>query len=96
MNPVSKVIQKFIQPPWIDKWTSVHMAAGAVICKAALWCGASDLYAVALVFGIGVAWEVMEWIVEDGWKPYGSRSNWIKNTISDLVVETGLALWMVL
>ena len=72
------------------------MAAGAFICKVALWCGASDFYAVMSVFSIGVAWEAMEWIVEDGWKPYGSRKNWAKNTISDLVVETGLALWMVL
>ena len=95
-NPISKLISKVIVSPYVDKWTAVHMAAGAFICKIALWCGASDSYAVALVFGIGVTWEVMEWIIEDGWIPYGNRSNWAKNTISDLVVETGLALWMVL
>ena len=96
MNPLSKLIHKFIQPPYIDKWTSVHMGAGAFICKVAQWLGASDLWAVLWVLIIGVAWEVMEWFVEDGWKPYGSKGNWVKNTISDIVVETGLALWMVI
>ena len=80
---------------WLDHWTAVHMAAGAFICKVALWCGASDLTAVIWVFGIGLAWEVVEWIVEN-WEPYGSKKIWLNNTTSDLVVETGLAIWMVL
>ena len=33
---------------WLDYWTATHMAAGAFICKVALWCGASDLWAVLL------------------------------------------------
>jgi len=79
---------------WLDHWTAVHMAAGAFICKAALWCGASDMWAVGWVAMIGVAWEVLEWEIE-GWKPYSSKQKWLNNTISDLVVEIGLAAWMV-
>jgi len=80
---------------WLDHWTATHMAAGAFICKVALWCGASDLWAVLWVAIIGVLWEILEWVVEN-WKPYGSKKRWLNNTISDLVVEIGLAIWMVL
>jgi hypothetical protein len=80
---------------WLDHWTSVHMAAGAFICKVAQWLGASDLCAVLWVVIIGIAWEVLEWVVEN-WKPYGSKKKWLNNTISDLVVEIGLAIWMVI
>ena len=80
---------------WLDHWTATHMAAGAFICKVAQWCGASDMTAVIWVFGIGLAWEFVEWIVE-GWKPYGSKEKWFNNTASDLIVETGLAIWMVI
>jgi hypothetical protein len=61
----------------------------------AQWLGASDLCAVLWVAIIGIAWEVLEWVVE-GWKPYGSKKKWLNNTISDLVVEIGLAAWIVL
>jgi len=80
---------------WLDHWTSVHMAAGAFICKVAQWLGASDLCAVLWVAIIGIAWEVLEWVVEN-WKHYGSKKKWLNNTISDLVVEIGLAIWMVI
>jgi len=80
---------------WLDYWTAVHMAMGAFICKVAQWLGASDLWAVLWVVIIGVAWEVLEWIVEN-WKPYGTKRVWLNNTISDLVVEVGLAIWMVI
>ena len=80
---------------WLDHWTATHMAAGAFICKVAQWLGASDLWAVLWVVIIGIAWEILEWVVE-GWKPYGSKRVWLNNTISDLVVEIGLAAWMVL
>ena len=80
---------------WLDYWTAVHMAMGAFICKVAQWLGASDLWAVLWVVIIGVAWEVLEWIVEN-WKPYGTKRVWLNNTISDLVVEIGLAAWMVI
>ena len=80
---------------WLDHWTAVHMAAGAFICKVAQWLGASDLCAVLWVVIIGVAWEVLEWVVEN-WKPYGTKRKWLNNTISDLVVEIGLAIWIVI
>ena len=70
------------------------MAAGAFICKVALWCGASDLMAVSLVAVIGMLWEMLEYMVEN-WQPYGSKQKWINNTVSDLLVEVGLAVWIV-
>ena len=80
---------------WLDYWTAVHMAMGAFICKVAQWLGASDLWAVLWVVIIGIAWEILEWVVE-GWKPYGSKRVWLNNTLSDLIVEIGLAAWMVI
>ena len=90
-----KLFGYLVNNGWLDYWTAVHMAAGAFICKVAQWLGASDLWAVLWVVIIGVAWEVLEWIVE-GWKPYGTKRVWLNNTISDLVVEVGLAAWMVI
>ena len=80
---------------WLDNWTATNMAAGAFICKVAQWLGASDLWAVLWVVIIGIAWEILEWVVE-GWKPYGSKRVWLNNTLSDLIVEIGLAAWMVI
>ena len=71
------------------------MAAGAFICKVALWCGASYLWAVLSVCIIGMLWEILELMVEN-WEPYGSKQKWINNTLSDLIVEIGLAIWMVI
>jgi|TARA_R100001530_G_C4294697_1_gene148928 hypothetical protein len=72
------------------------MAAGAFICKVAQWCGASDLWAVLWVVIIGVLWEIYEYIVEGTEEVYGTKQKWINNTTSDLVVEIGLAVWMVI
>jgi hypothetical protein len=72
------------------------MAAGAFICKVSLWCGASDLWAVLIVAIIGVLWEIYEYIVEGTEEVYGTKQKWMNNTISDLVVEIGLAAWMVI
>ena len=80
---------------WLDHWTATHMAAGAFICKVAQWLGASDLWAVLWVVIIGIAWEILEWVVEN-WKPYGSKRVWLNNTLSDLIVQIGLAAWMVI
>ena len=80
---------------WLDYWTAVHMAMGAFICKVSQWLGATDLEAVLWVVFIGLAWEWLEWIV-DGWKPYGTKRVWFNNTLSDLIVEIGLAVWMVI
>ena len=81
---------------WLDHWTATHMAAGAFICKVAQWWRASDWWAVGWVVIIGVAWEVYEVIVEGTEEVYGTKQKWLNNTISDLVVEIGLAAWMVL
>ena len=95
IKPITNFVRWQLTTGQLDHWTAYHLAAGAFICKVALWCGASDLTAVIWVFGIGLAWEVVEWIVEN-WEPYGSKKRWLNNTTSDLVVETGLAIWMVL
>ena len=81
---------------WLDHWTATHMAAGAFICKGAQWCGASDLLAVLWVVIIGVLWEIYEYVVEGTEEVYGTKQKWINNTTSDLVVEIGLAVWMVI
>ena len=47
------------------------------------------------VIGIGFAWEILELLV-DKWEPYGSKRKWLNNTLSDLIVEIGLAIWMVI
>ena len=80
---------------YLDHWTSIHIAAGAFICKVAQWLGASDFWAVMSVVIIGILWELLEYKVEN-WKPYGSKGRWLRNTISDLAVEIGIAVWMVL
>jgi hypothetical protein len=89
------IIKYLLVNGWLDHWTAVHMAAGAFICKIALWCGASGPEAVLGVAVIGVLWEGLEWYVEN-WKPYGSKEKWLNNTLSDLIVEIGLAVWMVI
>ena len=72
------------------------MGCGALICKIAQWCGASDLWAVLTVLIIGILWEVYEVIVEGTEETYGTKSKWAYNTGADLIVETGVAAWMVL
>ena len=62
----------------------------------AQWCGASDLWAVLWVVIIGVLWEIYEYVVEGTEEVYGTKQKWINNTTSDLVVEIGLAVWMVI
>ena len=95
IKPLTKFVQWQLITGQLDHWTSYHLAAGAFICKVAQWCGASDLWAVLWVVIIGIAWEILEWVVE-GWKPYGSKRVWLNNTLSDLIVEIGLAAWMVI
>ena len=89
------IVSYLTKNSWLDHWTAIHMAAGAFICKIALWCGASALSAVLWVAIIGLLWEIVEWYVES-WRPYGTKRKWMNNTISDLVVEIGLAIWMVI
>ena len=89
------IVSYLTKNSWLDHWIAIHMAAGAFICKIALWCGASALSAVLWVAIIGLLWEILEWYVES-WRPYGTKRKWMNNTISDLVVEIGLAIWMVI
>ena len=89
------IVSYLTKNSWLDHWTAIHMAAGAFICKIALWCGASALSAVLWVAIIGLLWEILEWYIES-WRPYGTKRKWMNNTISDLVVEIGLAIWMVI
>ena len=89
------IVSYLTKNAWLDHWTAIHMAAGAFICKIALWCGASALSAVLWVAIIGLLWEILEWYIES-WRPYGTKRKWMNNTISDLVVEIGLAIWMVI
>ena len=96
LNFHHKYVSYLIENGWLDHWTAVHMAAGAFICKVALWCGVSSLGAVLWVVAIGVAWEVFEYIVEGTEETYGTKQRWLNNTLSDLIVEIGLAVWMVI
>ena len=41
-------------------------------------------------------WEIYEYVVEGTEEVYGTKQKWINNTTSDLVVEIGLAVWMVI
>ena len=95
MSLKNRFVQWQLSTGQLDHWTSYHLAAGAFICKVAQWLGASDLWAVLWVAIIGIAWEALEWVVEN-WRPYGSKQKWFNNTLSDLVVEIGLAAWMVI
>ena len=97
LNGIHNKIADFLtKNGFLDYWTAVHMAAGAFICKAALWLGCSDLWAVLWVVIIGVAWEIFEYIVEGTHETYGTVQRWFNNTSSDLVVEIGIAIWMVI
>ena len=94
-NPIAKVVNWQLSTGQLDHWTTYHLAAGLFIAKVAQWCGASDLWAVLWVAIIGVLWEVFEYYIEN-WKPYGSKRRWVYNTLADIIVETGIAWWMVL
>ena len=42
------------------------------------------------------ALEIYEYVVEGTEEVYGTKQKWMNNTISDLVVEIGLAIWIVI
>ena len=89
-------VNKLTSNGWLDHWTAFHIAGGAFICKIAQWLGYSDLWAVLWVAIIGVAWEIFEYFVEGTEEVYGTKRRWFNNTLSDLVVEIGVAAWIVL
>ena len=94
-NPLTKLVSWQYRTGQLDGWTSYHLAAGAFFCKIFQWLGWTDFWFVMGVFIIGVLWEIFEWIVED-YKPYNTKERWAYNTAADLIVETGIAWWMVL
>jgi len=80
---------------FLDTWTVFHIAAGAFFCKLALWLGSSNTEALYWVFGVAIAWEIFEYLIEN-WRPYGTKQRWFNNTISDIVVAMAIAIWMVI
>ena len=95
-NPIAKFVSWQLESGQLDHWTAYHIAAGAFICKVAQWLGASDFWAVMWVVIIGVAWEIFEVYVEGTEGTYGTKKKWAYNTGADLLVEIGVAWWMVL
>ena len=94
-SPISKLVEWQIKTGQLDGWTAYHLGAGAFFCKIFQWLNWSDLWCVLGVLILGIAWEIFEWIVEN-YKPYGTKKIWAYNTMADIVVETGIAWWMVL
>ncbi len=94
-SPISKLVEWQIKTGQLDGWTAYHLGAGAFFCKIFQWLNWSDLWCVLGVLILGIAWEIFEWIVED-YKPYGTKKIWAYNTMADIVIETGIAWWMVL
>ena len=95
-NPIQGIVNWQLSSGQLDHWTSYHIAAGAFLCKIFQWLHWSPFWCVMGVFIIGVAWEVFEYIVEGTEETYGTKSKWAYNTGADLLVETGVAAWMVL
>ena len=95
-NPLNGLYSWQINTGQLDGWTSYHLAAGLFIAKVAQWLGASDLWAVLWVVIIGLLWEVFEYFYEGTAEVYGTKQKWLNNTLSDLIVEIGLAIWMVI
>lgn len=85
MNPISKILNKILQPPLWDKWSGVHLLGGILLAKVGLWLYGVKLYAVLLVLVIALAWELYEWLIEYI-DPYGSITRWLINTVSDIVI----------
>ena len=94
-TPLNTLVQWQLKTGQLDAWTSYHIAAGAFLCKIFQWFGWSDLWCVLGVLIVGIAWEVFEWIIEN-YEPYRTKTRWAYNTMADIVVETGIAWWMVL
>tara|TARA_R100000750_G_scaffold23921_1_gene15619 strand:+ start:498 stop:791 length:294 start_codon:yes stop_codon:yes gene_type:complete len=95
IKPITNFVRWQLTTGQLDHWTAYHLAAGAFICKVALWLGASDFWAVMSVFIIGVLWEVAEYFIEGTEEVYGTKKKWAYNTAADIFVETAIAIWMV-
>tara|TARA_R100000808_G_scaffold1496_1_gene6761 strand:+ start:450 stop:743 length:294 start_codon:yes stop_codon:yes gene_type:complete len=95
-NPIADLVNWQLRTSQLDHWTSYHLAAGAFFCKIFQWLDWTDFWCVMGVFIIGVLWEIFEWIIEGDEETYGTKKAWAYNTMADIVVETGIAWWMVL
>ena len=94
-SPLTKLVQWQLRTGQLDGWTAYHIGAGAFFCKIFQWLNWSDLWCVLGVLILGIAWEIFEWIIEN-YKPYITKEKCAYNTMADIVVETGIAWWMVL
>ena len=94
-SPLTKLVHWQLRTGQLDGWTAYHIGAGAFFCKIFQWLNFSDLWCVLGVLILGIAWEVFEWIIEN-YKPYVTKEKWAYNTMADIIVETGIAWWMVL
>ena len=94
-SPLTNLVQWQLKTGQLDGWTAYHIGAGAFFCKIFQWLEWSDLWCVLRVLILGIAWEVFEWIIEN-YEPYTTKKRWAYNTMADIVVETGIAWWMVL
>ena len=83
-NPISAFLEPMISKCF-NRYTGVHFLANLGIVWSLSWF-LSPLHAGVVTFAIAVLWEVMEYFVES-WKPYGSKKNWIFDTIMDLIVS---------
>jgi len=79
----------------LDSWTTFHTALGAFFCKIGIWLGLTTPQILLLVLGVALLWEVFEYAVEN-WRPYGTKTKWMLNTISDIVAAMSIAIWMVI
>ena len=95
-TPISKLVAWQLRTGQLDGWTAYHIGAGAFFCKIFQWLDWSNFWCVMGVFILGVLWEIFEWIIEGDEKTYGTKKTWAYNTMSDIVVETAIAWWMVL
>ena len=83
-NPISAFLEPMISKCF-NKYTGVHFLANLGIVWSLSWF-VSPLYAGAITFAIAVLWEVYEYFTE-GYEPYGSKKNWLFDTVMDLVVS---------
>ncbi len=95
-NPLTKLVSWQLKTGQLDGWTAYHIGAGAFFCKIFQWMDWSAFWCVMGVFIIGVLWEVFEVYIEGTHETYGTKKRWAYNTASDLIVETTMALWMVI
>ena len=91
-NPISKLFNSVVDD-YFDQWTGLHFVFNLGIC----WTLSKfydDWTSAIATFSIAVLWEVYEWFVE-GVYPYGNMNNYMRNTISDLIVAL-VCIWAVL